>query len=112
MVALSEQLRVDLAGSGVGVTVVCPAYVQTRLLETFRSVDKRHQSMVERWMARSQITAAQVAEQICGAVAEERFLVLTHPETRWMWRYRRWFPERYHRKVVRMADRLRQRGSA
>jgi len=109
VVALSEQLRVDLAGSGVGVTVVCPAYVQTRLLETFRTADQRHRSMAERWMARSPVTAEQVAAQVRQAVARRQFLLLTHPETRWLWRFRRWLPERYHRMMVRMADRLRQK---
>lgn len=111
VVALSEQLRVDLDGSGVGVTVVCPAYVQTRLLETFRSADQRHRSMAERWMARSPVTAAEVADQVHEAVAMGRFLVLTHPETRWLWRYRRWFPERYFRMMVRMARKMKQRES-
>jgi NADP-dependent 3-hydroxy acid dehydrogenase YdfG len=109
VVALSEQLRVDLAGSGVGVTVVCPAYVQTRLLETFRSSDERHRSMVERWMARSTVSAAQVAERVYHAVEKQEFLVLTHRETRWLWRYRRWFPGWYYRMMVRIAARMKAR---
>ncbi len=112
VVALSEQLRVDLAGSGVGVTLVCPAYVQTRLLETFRSNDERHRKMAERWMAKSNVTAEAVAEQIFKAVRKRRFLVLTHSETRWLWRFRRWFPERYFRMMIKVSDKLKSRRRA
>jgi NADP-dependent 3-hydroxy acid dehydrogenase YdfG len=106
VVALSEQLRVDLQGSGVGVSVVCPAFVQTRLLETFRAPDERHRKQAERWMERAAVTAEDVAETVFNAVRDRKFLVLTHRETRWAWRLRRWFPERCHRLVVSQTRRL------
>jgi NADP-dependent 3-hydroxy acid dehydrogenase YdfG len=109
VVALSEQLRVDLEGSGVGITLVCPAYVQTRLLETFRSHDERHRQLAERWMGRSPVTATEVANQVYEAVDSGRFLVLTHRETRWLWRLRRWFPRRYHRTMTAMAHSMKAR---
>lgn len=112
VVALSEQVRVDLDGSGVGISVVCPAYVQTRLLETFRSTDSRHRSMAERWMRKSAVSADDVAESVLEAVARRRFLVLTHRETRWLWRLRRWAPERYHRLIVRALRKMDHRRGA
>lgn len=111
VVALSEQLRVDLAGSGVGVSVVCPAYVRTGLLDTFRSRDERHRRLAQRWMERSPVTAQQVAEAIREAIERGRFLVLTHRETRWLWRFRRWFPGLYYRMMVNVSGRLKA-GSA
>jgi len=107
VVTLSEQLRVDLDGSGVGVSVVCPAYVRTRLLDTFRAADERQRSLAQRWMEQSEVSAEDVAQAVFDAVRERRFLVLTHPKTRWFWRYRRWAPERYHRTMARLGRRLR-----
>lgn len=109
VVALSEQLRVDLAGSGVGVSVACPAYVQTKLLDSFRSHDERHHQMVKRWMAKSSISADDVAQQVFRAVRKGRFLILTHSETRWLWRFRRWFPNRYTRMMIKIAGKLKAR---
>jgi NADP-dependent 3-hydroxy acid dehydrogenase YdfG len=109
VVALSEQLRVDLAGSGVAVSVVCPAYVQTRLLETFRSSDPGHRKLAGRWMEKSRVSADEVAEAVFKAVERRRFLVLTHGETRWLWRFRRWAPERYFRMMVSAARRMGNR---
>ena len=112
VVALSEQLRVDLDRSGVNVTLVCPAYVQTRLLETFRSQDERHRETAERWMSRSGVTAEKVADQVYKAVEKDEFLVLTHRETRWLWRMKRWFPERFYRTMVKIARKLKGRTAA
>jgi NADP-dependent 3-hydroxy acid dehydrogenase YdfG len=110
VVALSEQLRVDLHGSDVGISLVCPAFVQTRLLETFRSPDERHRRQAEKWMAGTGVTAGQVARDVYEAVQKRRFLVLTHREARWAWRFRRWFPERCHHAMVRLSKRA-SRGS-
>ena len=105
VVALSEQLRVDLDGSGVGISVLCPAYVNTRLLETFRTPDENARKLAGKWMRNSRVTASQVADVVFDSVNRNRFLILTHPETRWAWRFRRWFPEKFHRSLVRMAGR-------
>jgi NADP-dependent 3-hydroxy acid dehydrogenase YdfG len=112
VVALSEQLRVDLAGSGVNVSVVCPTYVQTRLLETFRSPDPGHRKMAGRWMEKSDVSADDVADEVFVAVERRRFLVLTHRETRWLWRFRRWAPERYFHTMVSAARRMRARSTS
>jgi NADP-dependent 3-hydroxy acid dehydrogenase YdfG len=109
VVALSEQLRVDLVGSGLGVSVVCPALVQTALLDTFRSADERHRTRADRWMQKSDVSAEDVAEAVYRAVVQDRFLVLTHDKTRWLWRFRRWAPERYFRHMVKAVERRRSK---
>jgi short-subunit dehydrogenase len=108
VVALSEQLRVDLVGSGVGVSLLCPAFVDTRLLETFRSNDDNAKKMASKWMSNSPITAEKVAEDVFKAVKEDQFLILTHPATRWAWRFRRWFPEQFHRRLVKITKKYRR----
>jgi short-subunit dehydrogenase len=112
VVALSEQLRVDLHGSPVGISLLCPAFVQTRLMETFRSHDPRHRKQADRWMAGSKVSAAEVAEQVYTAVTDKRFLVLSHDQSRWALRFKRWFPGLFYRSVVKAASRLAQKGTA
>ncbi len=101
VVALSEALRIELAGAGVGVSVVCPAFVDTRLTETMRATEPGTQERVKRWMSRSGVTAGDVARAAFEAVEANRFLVLTHKETRWLWRLKRWAPETYYRMMRR-----------
>jgi NADP-dependent 3-hydroxy acid dehydrogenase YdfG len=106
VVALSEQLRVDLANSGVGISVLCPAYVQTALLDSFRSRNRNHKKTAEKWMAGSRISADDVAETVHKGVLNKKFLLLTHGETRWIWRFRRWFPQLFYRSILRAERRL------
>jgi NADP-dependent 3-hydroxy acid dehydrogenase YdfG len=103
VVAVSEQLRVDLDRSGVGISVLCPSYVDTNLLETFRSREKNTRKLAQHWMSKSPITPSIVAEKVFKAVNKKQFLILTHPETRWAWRFKRWFPGRFHRGLVALS---------
>lgn len=108
VIALSEQLRAELIDAGVGVTVVCPAFVKTRLLDTFRCQDPTQRARVEGWMERSSVTADEVARRAMDAMDQGRFLVLTHPLTRRAWRFKRFFPEAYFRRVARGRRSLAQ----
>ena len=107
VVALSEGLRAELDGSGVAVSVLCPAFVQTRLLETMRASDDKYQRRVSRWMANSGVSAADVADVVYGALQSRRFLLLTHRSTHWLWRLKRWLPALYFQLLVRGARRAR-----
>lgn len=109
--ALSEHLRAELNESGVGVSVVCPAFVRTRLMNDARSPDPAYRARVERWMDRSNVTADDVAEMVWKAYRRRQFLVLTHPPTRWAWLLKRWWPERYYRQVARHAPSIGKRAA-
>ena len=112
VVAFSEQLRAELWESGVGVSVVCPAFVQTRLLESMRVHDQGLRDQVESWMRRSTVSADDVARQTMDAMASGRFLVLTHSITRRAWRFKRFFPEAYFRRAAQGSRRLANRRRA
>ena len=101
VIALSEMLRAELVDAGVSVSVLCPAFVKTRLTETMRAPDDSYQRRVERWMKNSGVSAEDVAEVVFSAVRRPRFMLLTHASTRWVWRLRRWFPELYFRVLMR-----------
>jgi NAD(P)-dependent dehydrogenase (short-subunit alcohol dehydrogenase family) len=105
VVALSEALRVEMSPYGVGVTVACPAFVKTNLLDNFRSTDEKARDKVARWMETSGIDADQIAEQIGRAVNNNTFLLLTHKPTRTAWRLKRWLPEVYYRQLEKHSKR-------
>lgn len=105
VIAMSEMLRAELAGSGVQVSVLCPAFVKTRLTETMRAPDASYQKRVERWMSNSGVTAEDVAAVVYRAIERPRFMLLTHANTRWIHRMRRWLPETYFRMLVRGVKR-------
>jgi NAD(P)-dependent dehydrogenase (short-subunit alcohol dehydrogenase family) len=75
VVALSEALVQDLTArrARVGVTVVCPGWVKTAL------ADGLADPLMRLLVARG-IEPERVADEIVGAVREDRFYLLTHPE--------------------------------
>jgi len=105
VVALSEGLRAELHPHGVGVSVVCPAFVATRLTDTMRETAAGTRAQVQRWMERSPVSAAMLAATVFDRVQAGDFMILTHRETRWLWRLKRWLPERYFRLMMRKLPR-------
>lgn len=107
VIALSEHLLTELDGSGVGVSLVCPSFVATNLLESFRGGKAETHKTVERWMKHSPVSADDVAEIVFAAMQKKQFLVLTHPKTRWALRMKRFFPDRYFRRIAELARKAR-----
>ncbi|MBE9549736.1 MAG: SDR family oxidoreductase [Proteobacteria bacterium] len=99
VIALSEALRAELHDFGVGVTVVCPAFVKTDLLSTFRSPDSADKARVTRWMENSGVTVEDIANQLAAAVKSNKFLLLTHKDTRRYSLMKRLLPETYFKMM-------------
>jgi NAD(P)-dependent dehydrogenase (short-subunit alcohol dehydrogenase family) len=92
VVALAETLAAELAGTSIGVSVLCPSFVRTRQAET--SAHNRP----ERYGPRTEVSAAaaaqlvallrsgldpdEVAEKVVHAIKENRPYIFTNPEVR------------------------------
>ena len=111
VIAMSEMLRAELAEAGVEVSVLCPAFVKTRLTETMRAPDSSYQKRVERWMSNSGVSSEDVADVVFEAVEKPRFMLLTHGNTRWLYRMRRWMPETYFGMLMRGVRRATRKRS-
>jgi NAD(P)-dependent dehydrogenase (short-subunit alcohol dehydrogenase family) len=105
VVALSEQLRAELHGSGVRVSVLCPAFFRTNLMETAIIGDDARR-FATRMMERSRDTPDQIADRCFAAIERGRFLVLPSRRTAWLCRLKRWMPGVYFRQMSRMATRI------
>lgn len=104
VVALSEQLRAELHGSGVRVTVLCPAFFRTNLMET-AIIDGDAKRFAQKMMDRSRDTPDEIADRCFAAIERSDFLVLPSRRTAWLWRLKRWLPGVYFRQMARMAKR-------
>jgi NAD(P)-dependent dehydrogenase (short-subunit alcohol dehydrogenase family) len=98
VVAISECLHHDLklvAGGKVQVSVLCPAWVRTRIADSERNrpantprrpaVSAPQAALLEgmvRQAVAGGIAPEEVADQVLQAVIDERFWVLTHPRSR------------------------------
>ena len=84
--AISEALRIELAGTNVGVSVLCPGLVNTRLQESTQAYRKQERNAVFGSIQQSAasvpigIEATAVGDAVLEAVREGSFYIFTHPE--------------------------------
>lgn len=90
VVGLSEALVMELAGTGVGVSCLCPELVRTKVFESTRNAPahlglRRPESvsmeMLESVMQTTALDPAVVAGNVTDAIVEGRFWVITHAST-------------------------------
>ena len=82
VIAISDRLRHEVAGDGIGVSVVCPGGVVTRLFEGHRNVPAELADSVtpsQRSEGSGGISPALAGKLVLDAVRAGRFWVITHP---------------------------------
>jgi NAD(P)-dependent dehydrogenase (short-subunit alcohol dehydrogenase family) len=107
VVALSEQLRAECVDTGVAVSVLCPAFFQTNLIESWVG-NPQLKRFASRMMETSRDSLDVVADRIVAGVARGEFMILpTHAEPM-RWRLKRWFPELYFKRLKAMVVQRRR----
>jgi short-subunit dehydrogenase len=100
VVALSEQLRAEVAPRGVQVSVVCPSFFRTNLMDGALG-SERVRGMALRMMDTSPDTLDGVADAVFADVERGTFLILPTRREPMRWRIKRWFPQYYFRKLLK-----------
>lgn len=95
VIALSETLAAEVADRNVRVTVLCPAFFPTNLLEAARSTDPQLMAMARTAFARATMTADDVAAAALRAVERGKLYCLPMREGRVVWRLKRLMPQRF-----------------
>ncbi|GAA3300807.1 SDR family oxidoreductase [Streptomyces cinereospinus] len=108
---LSECLRAELAGRGIGVTAICPGFVHTNITSTahFAGVDeveaKRRRERSARLYGLRNYPPEKVADAILRAVARNEAMVPVTPEARAAHLLARFLPGAL-RRIARVEIRL------
>ncbi len=108
VIALNETLAAEMREHDVRVTVLCPAFFRTNLLETARSATAELAAMGKTAFAQSTMSADAVAAAALRAVARGQLYCLPMREGRLVWRFTRALTERYARllspaRMLRLA---------
>ncbi len=96
VVGFSEMLRTELAADGIGVSVLCPGGVDTRIFDATRNrpeelggqaapppeADDRIAEREEQAAADALMSPREVAERVLGGVRADRQFIFTHPDQR------------------------------
>jgi NAD(P)-dependent dehydrogenase (short-subunit alcohol dehydrogenase family) len=97
VVNMSEGLATQLAPLGIGVTVLCPGFVRTRISESARNRPERYGptrtpdpaspagALAARLaeLGQSGLDPSDVAAQVLAAIREDELYVFTHHDTAW-----------------------------
>jgi len=95
VISLSESMSYELAPFNIDTTVVCPAFFQTNLMENMKFTVEGVDESVSRLMAKSSVSAEDIADDIFNAVNEKRFMVMPHKMVREQWDFKRNRPEEF-----------------
>ncbi|MYI82440.1 MAG: SDR family NAD(P)-dependent oxidoreductase, partial [Chloroflexi bacterium] len=87
VVSMSRNLRGELAGSGIGVSVLCPGSVDTRIWEAARNRPAEYggpeaYDWPDRITRSGPIDPLLVGRHVLRAIREDQFYVITHTEGR------------------------------
>jgi NAD(P)-dependent dehydrogenase (short-subunit alcohol dehydrogenase family) len=105
VVAFSEQLRAELAGKGVAVSVICPAFFKTNLMQSTVGSEKiKH--LGQKMMDRSPDSLDMVADRVMRGIACRQFMILPTKNEPILWRLKRYFPEVYFKFLLKKSGSL------
>jgi NAD(P)-dependent dehydrogenase (short-subunit alcohol dehydrogenase family) len=96
VVALSECLHAEVGKLGVHVTVLCPTFFRTNILDAARGVmNEELRGMAEKLMDRSPLDARGVAAAALDSVEKNALYAVPMRDGRTMWRMKRMMPNRF-----------------
>jgi len=100
LVSYSETAHLELVHEGIHVSVACPSFFDTNLGDSLRSDDDAMHTTLNKLIAKSGITAAEIADKIQTAVAARKFLIVTHSDGRKAHYLKRFLPIERYLKIV------------
>ena len=102
VVALSETLFAEYKSQGIHVSVLCPTFFTTNIMNSGRgSTTDKENNQIRKWMAKSKVQAPDVAKEAVESVRDGRLYVLPMRDGRMGWRLKRANPQRFYETLAR-----------
>ena len=105
VISLSETIRMELANKNIGVTVVCPTFFKTNLLDQARYTDDKQLKRAEGFFRLSLGSAEGVSRHIIRSIRKNRLYVITQPDAKLYWFMKRHMPNFYSRMMSFLFNR-------
>lgn len=109
VLALTETLEGELAGTGVGVSVLCPTFFPTNIMRDGLYSSSGMRKFGQKMMERAKMTAGDVARLCIAGVEAGDLHIVPMADGRWLWRLKRVSPAVYRFLNRRMAQQMGKR---
>ena len=97
VVALSETLYAEYKNDGIRVSVLCPTFFRTQIVEAGRgATTAKEDARIIRWMERSKVQAPDVAKAAIDSLRDGKLYVLPMQDGQVAWHLKRQAPEQFH----------------
>lgn len=97
VIALSETLRAELKGSNIGVSVVCPTFFKTNLMDNLRVTDDHQINMANAFFDKFSFgTIESVCRSTMKAIRKNRLYVIPQPDAKLYWFMKRMTPNIFY----------------
>jgi NAD(P)-dependent dehydrogenase (short-subunit alcohol dehydrogenase family) len=95
VISLSETLKSELSPFGIGVTVICPTFVKTNLLDKMRFTDDFQRMCSTTGIDNARWTPDKVASLVIETVKKDQLYVLPQAAAKTAWIFKRISPAAY-----------------
>jgi NAD(P)-dependent dehydrogenase (short-subunit alcohol dehydrogenase family) len=96
VVSLSETLRMEVAPHNIGVTVACPMYFNSNLLEKARYSDRWQSEFFQSSFRNARMGSDEVARRIIAAVKKDKLYAIPQLPGKILWLNKRLTPGKYY----------------
>jgi short-subunit dehydrogenase len=106
VVSLSETLYGELFPRGIGVTVVCPTFFRSAIVDSSRFTSEGRGDMTaaaKGMMAYTKVKADDVAERALESCDRNQLYCVPMADAQWGWRMKRLAPQHFYRKLMPAA---------
>jgi NAD(P)-dependent dehydrogenase (short-subunit alcohol dehydrogenase family) len=105
VVSLSETLYAEYKSAGINVSVLCPTFFRTNIVEAGRgATTEKDEAQIIKWMERSKVQAPDVAKEAVDALRDGRLYVQPMRDGRMAWRLKRTAPQRFYDSLSRAHE--------
>ncbi|MBL4660021.1 MAG: SDR family NAD(P)-dependent oxidoreductase [Alcanivoracaceae bacterium] len=102
VIAFSETLHGEMSLYNIGVSVVCPAFFPTNLVSSMAGASDKTKGFINKQMQTSGVTAKDVATDIFRAVENNKFMVISHKQSRRQYWLKRLLPMFFMKQKIKV----------
>jgi len=100
VISVSETLRSELASHNIGVSVACPTFFPTNLMNGAYTSDERQKVLANKFFENSLSTADKVARHMIKGIKKNRMYHVKQIDGKFIWFSKRYFPELYFKVLA------------